>query len=47
MFKGPCTRSKYLKEAFPFAIWLRNRRILGKHKSGRVEVLSGTVYPSK
>ena len=42
-----CTRSQYLKEAFPFATWLRNRRILGKRISERVGVLSGTVYPSK
>ena len=42
-----CARSQYLKEAFPFATWLRNRRILGKRKSERVGVLSGTVYPSK
>ena len=36
-----------MKEAFPFATWLRNRRILGKRISERVGVLSGTVYPSK
>ena len=32
---------------FLFATWRRDRTIPGKRVSGRLGVLSGTVYPSK